>query len=368
MAEAGDAVNRKPNAPADAPQAAILVHNADGVVIRDLRVGLVQVRGTPEPPLFAALRVADSRVSVVDCCIAGDFERGVAVSGVSDLEMRRSLVTLTERCGVSCVGDDTARPLLRLLECDIRNFRDTGVGIVNAADGTAIVGSRFTGHGGTALECQDCNPIVLDNAFLGTALLGASKAPKERNRRMLMGISFKGESAAVVSGNLFLGLRIYGVVCADTSRGVFARNTFCRSESAFGVLDRAQPIVDRNIFSGNRIGWQDLGRTRDRDSTEAIVAPAPVSNIFWQNVLHAVRMVPSVADRGTSALEQVRLEDTLNLVTDPMLLEDTASGFRPAPGSVAQRLGVGASRLYLESRWPDLPEENAALMEALKAR
>jgi hypothetical protein len=305
----------------------------------------------------------------VDCCIAGDFQRGVVVSGVSDFEMRRSLVTLTQTCGVSCLGHDTTRPLLRLLDCEIRNFGVTGVRLRNAADGTVIAGSRFTGHGLTALECQDCNPVVLDNAFLGTPLLGASKAPEERNDRMLMGISFKGESAAVVSGNLFLRLRAYGVVCGDTSRGVFVRNTFCGSATAFGVLDKGQPIVASNIFRANGIGWQDLGRTRDRDSTEAIVAPAPVSNIFWQNVLHAVRMVPSVADRGTSALEQVRLEDTLNLVTDPMLLEDTASGFRPAPGSVAQRLGVGASGpLHLESRWPDLIEENAPLMESLKAR
>jgi hypothetical protein len=213
--------------------------------------------------------------------------------------------------------------------------------------------------------------MILNNAFIGAAASPTGTAPESRGIGMDWGLSLTGAATGVVAGNVFQGLPLYAVACDDTSQGVFARNTFYQNTgaAAFAILGRAQPVVTSCIFNANHIGWADLTRIKDSAAADVVVAPAPVRSIFWQNDLDAVRMVPSTIHAGTSESEDVPLETTLNLAANPMLLAGAGSLPVPPQGSVAERLGIGGSGpSHVKSPWPDLVEENAALMKALRAK
>ncbi|MBN2127899.1 MAG: right-handed parallel beta-helix repeat-containing protein [Sedimentisphaerales bacterium] len=324
---------------------ALRVEGARDVVVRGIKFtspgGHVEGTSMSLPIVI----FARSGVRFEDCAVIGGPGDGIHVLNAADAEIERTLVAAVWGTGVTVGGKAGTPSRMRLQDCDMRNCHYAGVRIGKGNDDTRIERCRISGAAWHGIRYDSASPRVVNNLIFGNARSG---------------IYASGETAAVVSDNLFYANEMCGVSCWFQNRDTIEGNTFVGNKrSGLEVLGASAPSVRRNIFYANPTGvfLGNIGsksRFAQSDGTVALQ-----DNLFWANA-HDVACRPDANTVETIVPGQ----ETHTLRTDPQFAAAATKDFSLAVGSPARQNDIGvADPISFAGPWPLQPEERAIIPE-----
>ena len=324
---------------------ALRVEGAQNVVIRGIKFTSPggHVEGTSiNLPLVA---FDDSNVRFENCAVIGGPGGGIDILNAADATIERTLVAAVWGTGITVGGKADTSSRVHLLDCDVRNCHYAGVRVGAGSNDARIERCRISGAAWHGIRYDNASPRVVNNLIFGNARSG---------------IYASGETAAVVSSNVFYANEMCGISCwfqnADTIEG----NTFVENKrSGLEILGVSKPTVRRNIFYANPTGvfLGNIGsesRFAQSDGTVALD-----TNLFWTNE-NDVAWRPDA-----NTVETITPGDeTHTLQTDPQFAAAATKDFSLAADSVARQKNIGvADPIPLASPWPLQPEERAIIPE-----
>jgi parallel beta-helix repeat protein len=329
----------------------MLVKDAEGVVIRDLRLSSpgrhIEGRSMSVP----IVKFSNAKAMVTDCAVVGSPGSGVYVLDGSDVEIRGCLVAGVWSTGIAVHVVEGGVAKARIVDCDVRNCHHRGITIGRGCDSTVVERCRISGSAWHGIRYDHCSPTIVGNVIFDNARFG---------------IYASGETAATIRQNLFYGNQMAGISCWFRNQDTIEGNTFAENTRAgLEILGASKPIVRKNIFFAHpsAVYCGDIGSDSADARSDGTVKLE--ENLFW-DFEHKVAWRRPADTEGESVTEDVALADEAGNVAYNPEFENLVEGdFSLRAGSRARRSGIGvAEPLKPESPWP-LQSEEVDIVEKL---
>ena len=322
----------------------LLVSDAEGVVIRELKLTSPGKRLEGSSIPVPVLEFSNAKASVSKCMVIGTPGDGIHILNGSDVEIRDSLVAAVWGTGIIVGERQGASSIACLLGSELRNCHYAGICIRKGNDSTRLERCRISGAAWHGIRYDDCSPTIIGNRVFGNARCG---------------IYASGQTSATVKQNLFYSNEMVGMSCWFQNQDVIEGNIFTGNKNAgLSVLGASKPVVQNNIFfsESNAVLCGDIGSDSTFAKSDGTVKLQ--KNIFWNNEHKAARRLTK-----TNTNEEIALEKQAgNIEIDPMFANATRNEFSLMADSPARRLGIGvAEPIEVDSPWPLQPEEAAII-------
>ncbi len=159
--------------------ATVVVTNTKEVVLRGLKLTcpgkILEGRTLPVP----IIKFSNAGAKVSDCVIIGSVGHGVEIAGDSDVEIRKCLVAAVWTA-VFFVRAEKSSPGVRIIECDVRNCYQAGIGI--GCDSTLVQGCRISGSAMDGIVYGTVSPRIIGNSIWGNVRAGIRAGAVRRRR------------------------------------------------------------------------------------------------------------------------------------------------------------------------------------------